>query len=71
MATHQLQYLDQCQRILFLNNGVVEGDGTHSQLLQSNEQYKHLIHKFVKKEEEEEEKKQKDEKQMKVKLGKK
>ncbi|XP_071488722.1 ATP-binding cassette sub-family C member 5-like [Diadema antillarum] len=47
-VTHQLQYLNQCDRVLFMKGGRIFGDGPHSELMQSSPEYNGLIQNFLK-----------------------
>jgi ABC-type multidrug transport system ATPase subunit len=42
-VTHQLQYLPQCDRILYIEQGKVAESGTHASLLEAHGGYEHLF----------------------------
>jgi HlyB family type I secretion system ABC transporter len=43
IITHQLNLLQNCDRILVLNRGITVEQGTHQQLISNNKLYSHLI----------------------------
>ena len=42
IIAHRLSTIVNCDRILFLNDGKIEAEGTHEQLLKENKEYKQL-----------------------------
>ncbi|KAM5262856.1 ATP-binding cassette sub-family C member 11 [Ctenodactylus gundi] len=46
LVTHQLQYLEFCDQIIFLEDGTVCETGTHSELIQKKGRYAQLIQKI-------------------------
>ena len=42
IIAHRLSTVVNCDRILFLNNGQIEAEATHEQLLRKSKEYKHL-----------------------------
>ncbi|XP_037672360.1 ATP-binding cassette sub-family C member 11 isoform X2 [Choloepus didactylus] len=51
LVTHQLQYLEFCDQIIFLEDGEICENGTHNELMQRKGQYAQLIQKNVLKDE--------------------
>lgn len=49
IIAHRLSTVVNCDRILFLNNGKIEAEGTHEQLLKENKEYKHLYESEMRK----------------------
>lgn len=47
LVTHQLQYLSQCDFILFLDKGLLKGSGTYDELLRGNSDFNSLIKTHV------------------------
>ncbi len=56
LVTHQLQYLSQCDDIIFMDGGRIAGSGTYEQLLQSNKAFAGLMNTHVGKHDKEEKK---------------
>ncbi|XP_032226749.1 ATP-binding cassette sub-family C member 5 [Nematostella vectensis] len=52
-ATHQLQYLSQCDQVLYMNNGRIAERGTYIQLIQDKKEFSTLIRQFLQEVEEE------------------
>ncbi len=48
MIAHRLSTIINSDRILFLNNGQIEAEGTHQTLLQTSENYRHLYETEIK-----------------------
>ncbi len=46
LVTHRIELLRQAPRILFLEDGVLTGDGTHEQLVASCQGYKEAYHRW-------------------------
>ena len=44
-VAHRLSTIINSDRILFLNDGKIEMDGTHEELLKNNENYRNLYNK--------------------------
>lgn len=42
IIAHRLSTIINCDRIIFLNDGKVEDEGTHEQLLKRNKKYREL-----------------------------
>lgn len=49
IIAHRLSTLVNCDRILFLNNGKIEAEGTHEKLLKTNKNYRQLYEAEIKK----------------------
>ena len=49
IIAHRLSTVINCDRILFLNNGRIEAEGTHEKLLKENKEYKHLYESEMRK----------------------
>ena len=49
IIAHRLSTVVNCDRILFLNNGQIEAEGTHEQLLRKSKEYKHLYESEMRK----------------------
>ena len=52
IIAHRLSTIIDSDRILFLNNGHIEAEGTHEELLSTCPAYKHLYETELKKENE-------------------
>ena len=50
IIAHRLSTIVNCDRILFLNNGRIEAEGTHKELLQNCKEYKKLYEAEIEKE---------------------
>lgn len=50
IIAHRLSTIINCDRILFLNNGHIEDEGTHDELLSRNDEYRRLYELELKKE---------------------
>ncbi|XP_046652903.1 ATP-binding cassette sub-family C member 5-like [Daphnia pulicaria] len=46
-VTHQLQYLSQCDEVIFMDRGRILDQGRHVDLMKQNERYGSLIHAFL------------------------
>jgi len=47
LATNQIQYLPQCDKILLLKNGTMAGYGTYDQLMASNVDFRKLVTEHI------------------------
>ncbi|XP_070538846.1 ATP-binding cassette sub-family C member 5-like [Ptychodera flava] len=45
-VTHQLQYLNKCDKVLFMKDGRIEEYGTHTELMSEDKEYAGLIKTF-------------------------
>ncbi|KAJ7381467.1 hypothetical protein OS493_001605 [Desmophyllum pertusum] len=52
-ATHQLQYLSQCDIVLYMKNGKIAERGTYDELMRNNGEFATLIRMFIREVEEE------------------
>ncbi len=52
LVTHNLDYARRCDRIIVLLNGVLVGDGTHTQLMENCPAYRHMAENAEKEEQE-------------------
>jgi len=43
LVTHQVGHLNQCDRVLFIKNGLLQAQGPHQQLLEESSAYKMLV----------------------------
>ncbi|XP_066942829.1 ATP-binding cassette sub-family C member 5-like isoform X2 [Macrobrachium rosenbergii] len=59
-VTHQLQYLPQCDRILYLREGQIAELGTHLELIKETEEYANLYRQHMESIAEEDKKREKD-----------
>ncbi|XP_078526662.1 ATP-binding cassette sub-family C member 12 isoform X2 [Lissotriton helveticus] len=46
LVTHQLQYLEFCDKVILLEDGRITENGTHKELMATNGRYTHLIQNF-------------------------
>ncbi|EFX63846.1 ABC protein, subfamily ABCC, partial [Daphnia pulex] len=46
-VTHQLQYLSQCDDVIFMDRGRILDQGRHVDMMKQNERYGSLIHAFL------------------------
>ncbi|XP_064609513.1 ATP-binding cassette sub-family C member 5-like [Liolophura sinensis] len=49
LTTHQLQYLQDCDLVIYLENGTVSEMGTHAELMEQAKEYSHMIKSFYEK----------------------
>ncbi|KAL9976502.1 hypothetical protein ACROYT_G013811 [Oculina patagonica] len=52
-ATHQLQYLNQCDIVLYMKNGKIAERGTYDELIRNNGEFATLVRLFIREVEEE------------------
>ncbi|XP_041482958.1 multidrug resistance-associated protein 5-like isoform X1 [Lytechinus variegatus] len=50
-VTHQLQFLSQCNRVLFMKSGRISADGAHNTLMKSDPEYNALLQNFMQEQE--------------------
>ncbi|XP_053403768.1 ATP-binding cassette sub-family C member 5-like [Mercenaria mercenaria] len=53
-VTHQLQYLSNCDQVIFMRDGMITDTGTHSELMKDDTEYSSLIKMFYTQEKEKE-----------------
>ncbi|XP_060577708.1 ATP-binding cassette sub-family C member 5-like [Ruditapes philippinarum] len=53
-VTHQLQYLSNCDQVIFMRDGAITDTGTHSEMMKADTEYANLIKIFYTQEKEKE-----------------